>query len=489
MKVRLYKKLDEYSSTSEFRLSILVSVIEALFLLALGFIILVRGSVNPIASAFFSMVFGALGLMSTSLFGEPRQTAAAFRIAVAIVITLTLWIVIQSSGIPSFANPSWQDISRLALAQRQTISVAPTDSMAALCVLGLPFIVFLLVLSLFPSDKKAMQFLLLLEIFGGALAIWSICEFLLSPQTLLLGEKRDYLDSLTAPFVNRNTAATFYGLISLLSITGVYVDINQKILGDWPLRRRDTRDDKWVKFQILVRFVIYGSSLVALLLTKSRGGIGSTLAAYAVLLAIVLGVYGPSRRRTLSFIPSRPLLLQRFVRVVFAVIIVVISGAILSDRALFRADVQGLSDDRFCVAPAVLRAAHDNQLTGVGFGTFRLFFPAYRDARCGISGVWDRAHSFYLEGYLGLGVMFFIVLLTGIATLTWIYASGIRSRRSLRPYAVLGIAVLVLLLTHSVMDFSLQIPGLAAVSASVLAALTTVSRGRLGAPVDAQRAS
>ncbi len=35
-------------------------------------------------------------------------------------------------------------------------------------------------------------------------------------------------------------------------------------------------------------------------------------------------------------------------------------------------------------------------------------FPAYRDPACGISGTWERAHNFYLEALINLGLPFIL---------------------------------------------------------------------------------
>lgn len=456
-----------------------VALFVFLALLTLG--LLTRGAVNPMICSIIAGILGAITFFVLIMYGEPKATAPVFRIAIAIILVLVGWVVAQVLPIENMANPVWRDLGEFIATHSMTISVAPADSLAALVTLALPFVVFVTALALFPSDEEALRLLSYIALLGGVLALWAICEFLFSPHTLLVDEKRYYLDSLTAPFVNRNTAGTFYGLVSLVSAARIYIEVRQTDFRRLIFKTELARGKKRARWHLGIQIILFIASLVALLLTKSRGGVGSTFAAYLLFVPLVLWAPADGRGRAPSFGSSRQQLIWRFVRTISGLMTVLIIGIVFADRALFRAEVQGLDDGRFCVAPAILRAARDNQLTGVGFATFRLFFPAYRDAQCGISGVWDRAHSVYLEAYLGLGLMFFVVLAVGVGMLVWTFVRGIGARRRLRPYPALGLAILLLVLAHSSIDFSLQIPGFAAIFAAAMAALVTISRGRSSA--------
>ena len=448
------------------------------FFLVLCLMLLTQGAVNPLAFAIFASIFGILAFSALMLYGEPKTTASIFRITIILALILVGWTVVQVITSERMANPVWRDLGEFVATHSMTISVAPTDSLAAVATLTMPFVVFVTALVLFSSDKDALRLLSYIALLGGVLAVWAICEFLFLPHMLLLNEKRYYLDSLTAPFVNRNTAGTFYGLVSLLSVARLYIEVRQTDFRHLIFKTELCCGKKRETWRLGLHLVLFIAPLAALLLTKSRGGVGSTFAAYLLFVPMVLWARSDGRSGAASFGPGRRRLVWRFARAISGLVIVIVIGIVFADRALFRTEVQGLDDGRFCVAPAILRAAQDNQLTGVGFATFRLFFPAYRDPLCGISGVWDRAHSVYLEAYLGLGLMFFAVLIVGVGTLVWTFVRGIGARRSLRPYPVLGLAVLLLVLAHSSIDFSLQIPGFAAVFAAVMAALVTISRGR-----------
>jgi O-antigen ligase len=129
---------------------------------------------------------------------------------------------------------------------------------------------------------------------------------------------------------------------------------------------------------------------------------------------------------------------------------------------------------------STIDAIKDNLIFGTGFGAFRDVFPVYRDSDCaGIFGVWDRAHNFFLEGWLGLGLPFVAALAIGYLALVGVFIRGIRIRRKFRCVPVMGLAALILASLHSIVDFSLQIPGVGVYFAAVISATATVSLGRV----------
>ncbi len=456
------------------------TVLSAGFLAILLLAVLARGAVSPFAFAAVAMAFGLLVGLGIMVFGVPRQTAVLFYGAALIAAVLVVCGLVQTIPLGWVGNSAWSELGRFVSARPATISVEVADSRIALLALALPFFVFLGALSIFSGDEMAERVVAFVGWSGGALALWSLVTFLLFPDTLLFSEKRYYLDSLTGAFVNRNTAGTYFGLVSLTLFTRLVLlsknvdwrNVAGRLAGRWHHHRSP------FPTKVLFHAVLLLLSLIALFLTKSRAGIGSTFAAFLLLVPLLLLGTG-ERRHSTPFRDNGHSSLWRFARALAGLLAVLLIGLVFADRALFRAEVQGLDDARFCVAPSIFTAARDNSLVGTGFGTFRWFFPAYRDAQCGIVGIWDRAHSVYLEGYLGLGVVFWIALAIGVLFLLATFVRGLRERRRKRGYAALGLAGLVLVLAHSAVDFSLQIPGFAAVFAAVMAATATISRGQV----------
>src|SRR5258707_5039184 len=95
-----------------------------------------------------------------------------------------------------------------------------------------------------------------------------------------------------------------------------------------------------------------------------------------------------------------------------------------------------------------------------GLGTFEDLFPSLGADNCYSWGVWDYAHSTILEIAVEMGIPVAAMVMTAALASLFILARAAvksegRSRRSLA--AITGIAVLSYL--HSMIHFSLQIPG------------------------------
>ena len=461
-----------------------VPALELGFFAALLLILLPFGAANRLPFALAATVASGLVAIAIVRNGEPAKVTLPFRLALVLLIGLGLWGLAQTLPLGGLANPAWTDVAAAG-----TISVTPIDGRFALLVLALPFVIFLGGLSTFADDAAAERLLRFIGLSGGVIALWSLVQFLLLPDTLLLSEKLFYLDSLTGVFINRNTAGTYFGLVALVLFALAHARVE---LTDWAGvaarllsggRRRSPVDRLFAAYAVGLL-----AALTALFLTKSRAGVGSTFFAFLVLVPLLLSQRGTRRSHGAAAFGHRQSgRTHRLLKAGGGLLVVFIVGLIFADRALFRAEVQGVDDGRFCVAPAIARAAADNWLTGVGFGSFRQFFPAYRDASCGLTGIWDRAHSVYLEGFLGFGLLFWVALVVGVGALLFVFVHGIHARRSKRGVPAAGLAVLLLTLAHSLVDFSLQIPGFAAIFAATMAAAVTVSLGRDGRHAPATR--
>jgi len=128
---------------------------------------------------------------------------------------------------------------------------------------------------------------------------------------------------------------------------------------------------------------------------------------------------------------------------------------------LGRIGSQGLVDEaRWSVYGFCVEAIRQRALLGAGAGTFEDLFPSLRADSFSSGGVWDYAHSTILEIAVEMGIpVAAMVVIAALASLFILARAAVksegRSRRSLA--AITGIAVLSYL--HSLIDFSLQIPG------------------------------
>ncbi len=442
--------------------------------------LLPRGSVSVESTNIFASLTFVVASGAAILLGAPQRTYDLFRLALSILFVLSLWIVLQTVDLSftGFANPGWPDANAASGRSGGAISVAPADTFSVLIQIAAPFVAFMGGLVLCRSEERASTMLKALAISAGIIATFSLVQYLLFPNYLLFWEKRDYLRNFTAVFVNRNTAATFLGFTTIL-LTGLLWQSEQEGTLTALLRRlidgkpgRRSRDTG----QAVLLFCLLVPTVTGLMLTQSRAGIASTFVSMLFFLTYLAATRQQASRYA-SPVSSRQTR-SRLIAIAAVIAGLLLIGLVFSGRAMLRAEVGGVDESRLCVALSILRAIGDYPLTGMGFGTFELGFPAYRSAECSFEGVWDRAHNLYLEGTLGLGAIFLVCLAIAVAALMKSFMTGLRERRKARIYPAMGIAILILALLHSALDFSLQLPGLALFFAALLAPLASISLAR-----------
>jgi O-antigen ligase len=187
--------------------------------------------------------------------------------------------------------------------------------------------------------------------------------------------------------------------------------------------------------------------VAAMLMTNSRAGIVLSLMALVVAFAVYFHRDLPRRFGVAAALAIGGLI---------ALLLLQILGGNVSGRF----DTQGLSDEgRLETYRSTLRMIADHPWFGTGLGTFVWSFPAYRSANVSMWGVWDKAHSTPLELASDLGLP-----LAGLIVVAWLIVLGvliwgvrIRRRDLIVPVGALAVAIVGL--THSFIDFSLQIPG------------------------------
>lgn len=467
----------------------LTGVLRPVYYLLVIFIVLPLASVDPRPLHLFSFAF--ILLAAVVLFARPVPVNARLLFAATVVIAsaLAAWIIFQTLDIPGtpFANPIWAQAEQFFGPMPRMISVAPGDSIEAMIPVLLPFIVCITGQLLFSRDESAQRLLRVLALAGTAIAVFGLFQFLFFPEQLLFGRKTAYLDSLTAVFINRNTTATFLGVTLLVNVSLAFGHLQSTGLRDFlsaavgGKTRMRTVDRRWT--------ILYTSAAlltgIALMLTKSRAGIGSSLLGLTVLLAILAYYGGHTASSRRGFSARRDPFWKRLGRVLVVFLSIALIASVFAGRAVLRMGAQSTIDDgRFCVMPGLLRLLEDNWIVGTGLGTFRDVFPPYLNPECSITSVWTRAHNVYIEGWINLGLPFVVLAAITILSLFYVFLRGIYTRRRMRFVPALGLSALIIVLAHSALDFSLQIPGFAVFWAAVLTPCMIVAINR---PIDQPR--
>ncbi|HUS97187.1 MAG TPA: hypothetical protein VMX97_10640, partial [Hyphomicrobiaceae bacterium] len=105
---------------------------------------------------------------------------------------------------------------------------------------------------------------------------------------------------------------------------------------------------------------------------------------------------------------------------------------------------------------------------GMGLGTYPQVFQLYRKPGPEHRTPARKAHNTYLENAAELGIPATVCLVAAIGALCVICLIGVRNRRRDVVMPAIGIGVTVLLGLHSIVDFSLQIPGITASYAFIM---------------------
>ncbi|WP_432807373.1 O-antigen ligase family protein [Rhodoligotrophos ferricapiens] len=418
----------------------------------------------PWAWAVYAII-AALLVIAYSI--ETARTRTAFpvplsRIAVPAILVLgvAVWIILQAFPVlpATWANPLWAIVPEaLEVPGRGTVSINPDETMEGLMRLLTYSGVFWLSLQLSRDRSTGERFV---KVIGWAIAAYAAYGLLLwafNSETILWYEKEAYQGDLTSTFVNRNSFATYVGMGCVILLI---------LLMRWlTIEFADRQNMPWSKRFVHIvgssrELVLYALPLLmvfcALLLTHSRAGFGATLV--AMLLAFALW----QSRQHRGFIAGM---------IGLAVLMVVIGYWIVvgGDALLARfADVNSSTETRMNVYIATMRAIGDYVWTGSGYGTFNDIFPMYRDESISVTGVWDKAHNTYLELLLGLGIPGAIALIAAVLWLVVLCAVGAFNRRRGRHMPLIAFAVSVLVGLHALVDFSLQMAGVAITYSALL---------------------
>lgn len=446
------------------------------FVAAVGLTVLAYGAASAVSANLAALTFAVLAILSTF---HPIGSWRAGRVqAVSIFLLAGLvgYAVFQTlplSGL-DLANGAWKSVSENIGPVNGTISVAPGMTLDALTTLALPFLTFIGALAFFQGDEEALWLWRALAYFGAAYAAFGILQELLFPDQLLFEPKKYYFGYLTATFVNRNTAGTFFGIALLLNLGLEFYELRKIHVASF-LKKASNFAIGWRDKNVLVLIHAFCCLMIAmaLFLTQSRGAVGATFIACVVAVALM------STHRLTADKPNDEFVAwRRYAVIVAGLLIIVGLFALFAGRSVYRMEEQG-SEGRWCAFSSTIAAIKDNWIFGTGFGAFQDVFPVYRDSDCvGIFGIWERAHNFFLEGWLGLGLPFLAALAVGYLVLTSVFIRGVKVRHKLRFVPVMGLAALILASLHSVVDFSLQIPGVGVYFAAIMAATVTVSLGR-----------
>jgi O-antigen ligase len=423
------------------------------------------GSTEPAIVALWCIVLG-VAVIFTSFLEFRKVKLVAVGLVGAIVAAYALVLHEQLAAQPwiADAHPIWRETSDLLGRPIQpSVSIARNQPLFAIGAPLAALLSFLCGLIVCADRVRAHQFLKLIAWSGVAYAVYGIVLALIDPVTMAF---RGRPVPLTSTFVNRNTAAVYFGSCSAIWLLIVCERVRRRIPAD-------RTDWNWTRVnypqlwsaQLILPVAMMFICLLATFMTNSKAGASFSL--ISLVMALVAFFYRdlPGRRGVL-------------LAAVAGCGVALLSFQFLAGNVVARFSEQGVIDNtRLSLYRSTLRMIADHPWFGTGLGTFAWAFPAYRSDDISMYGIYDRAHNTLLEVAAEAGLPLASVVVIGWLVAFAVLMHGVRIRRRDRivPAAALSVALLAVL--HSLVDFSLQIPGFAIVVFGLLGAGVAQSFG------------
>lgn len=429
----------------------------------LAVVVLLGGSSRPDQTS--HLIFQALSLFVLLFYFRPLSRAdwASNRpLILSLFLIGLLWPFVQTLHLPAYI---WTLLPKrdlivegwnlLAIEPKagQPISINSEDTRTA--ILGiLPPLAIFIGISLGASNDTARALLWKIAALGMLTALIGIFQVLPTGNiNLQLHDAR--ITGASGLFRNINHQATFC-LMTLPFISALTTSY----------RRNSSTEDltQAIKIGIAALFAICIIGVLA----------AGSVAGYLLLIPVLAFSFLIYRDRDTVQTGSMPMAVTPALLVIAAILLIATSPVLdglgvtsLDDGPLARAGIWTAS----------LRIIADQFLLGTGLGTFEAAYRLYEDADIVTTTFVNHAHNEYLELVVELGLPG--VILLGLALAIWIkqfvkiWAEKLDRIYMIRRAA--SVAILVVLL-HSLVDYPVRAPAIAALSAACLALMTMPSR-------------
>ncbi len=374
------------------------------------------------------------------------------------------WAAFQTvpSSPASLHHPLWRSTAEvLGTTYHGSISLDPAAGWASIVRIVTCAGIFWLALQFGRDAEQARRMFAAVALGAAGYGLYGLLVQFSGVNTILWFDKTAYHDVVTATFVNRNSFATFAGL-GLLCAVAVLRESIRRILDATPdakERFRRLLDGHPIRDGLLLAAALVSGT--AILLSESRAGTaasGLALAVFFVLLA--------ARRRA----PVRTAAITVGACALAGAALLAFSGEGV-ERRLWSAESDW--EGRAAIAERTRAAIREAPVLGTGLGTFASVYRLYRPA--GNEPRVERAHNDYLEMALELGVPAAASFVAALGAIALACGAGAFVRRRHAGLSAVGFAAGVLVGAHALVDFSLQVPAVAATFALVLGAASAQS--------------
>jgi putative inorganic carbon (HCO3(-)) transporter len=414
--------------------------------------------------------------------GAPRPLPPRYWWATGLWLLWLLWVALQTVSLPPARLAAWSPAAaaiHAGVAQAgwagplDTLSIMPAASIDAL-LLSLGYFALYLVVALTCNGRLRRRLLISTLVLAGLMqAVYGSLMTLSGAEIGFLVKKTFYPGFATGTFVNRNHLAAYLELCSAIGLGLVVADLKAGGAGSWRQRLSGWVD---LLFSTKARVrIALAMMVIGLVLTRSRMG---NTAFFAALCISGLG-YVVLRERRLFL---RALVL--FVSLLLVDTLIVSHWFGLS-KVVERIEATRIEQEQrplvYRQIPGAVAAYHDS---GSGLGSFAQAFMPFRSPDIG--GYFDHAHNDYLEFLVETGVPGLVLLLL-LAGVHLLHALAViwRRRDRLPQGLCLGFVMASIALgVHATVEFSFQIPAVAASYVALMGLVLSCSQRNGG---DARR--
>lgn len=393
-------------------------------------------------------VLGVLVAAQSLLLRPPEKIDSLVCIAVLGLGLVGLAWLQTRTGLPSgWSHPAWEEAARLGISgiePRPTLDAGvPFEALAGPALMLVAFAAGYL-----QAYRRRFVWRLTRALVLSSLA-WAVLGVViaeLAPGHILLEQKVAYRENVTGTFVNRNTAATYFGVGSLAAMALAFRIFRRT----WPEGSLPPQERfRFVIFQLTSPTAGWCAGAAALiasvLLTGSRAGAAATLCAAGVAVVLAFGK-GSTTRRLWS--------------IGVGILALVLVAEVFGGGQIGARLTSGFQEDgRLTAWLAMLDLLRTYPWLGTGLGTFKDAFPLVRNAPAGMMLVWERAHNTPLELAIELGLPAALLVVGLWCGMMIVFLRRYSRERDAFVLPALAFAIMVLAGLHSLVDFSLQITG------------------------------
>ena len=402
----------------------------------------------PFGLSQIGLAITALALLFEQSIINDTYWPKRIKVALALFALVLVWGFLQTQSFmpASLHHPLWQDASN-ALQTPINGSIALWRDEAFYSLNRLITYIFAGLLAYILGSDPARARLMLQGLWysGIALCFYGYLNVLTGNTKVLWVDKTQYQFDFTSTFVSKNHFAIYAVLVILCGCALLYQSWRNVIRDTRPKQLLHTLGE-WLKDKGIIQLSLIAYVFGAIVLSNCRSG-------------LILGIIGIAAFFTSYQVYAKNLkraLVLAAISVFFGFVIV--ATAVESSEYFASLFMDRSASDRMDVYKICLNAISDNPLLGYGLGSFQAVYRFYNQT---VTWSFNHAHSDILESLIDLGIPVGLMLWTAILLLLSGLVRGLLKRRRHGLFPALGIAASIVVLCHSAIDFSLQIPGVA----------------------------